>query len=338
VNLKELSAHLGLSPTTVSRALNGYSDVAESTRERVVEAAERLGYQPNMAARRLAIGRADAVGLIYPPDVGDLADPRFLEVVAGMTERFSASNIDLLIVATQRADELATYERLVQNRRIDALIVARTRLEDPRIDYLVQAKFPFVAYGRTARPQGYAWFDFDNEAGTALAVQRLIGFGHRRIAYVHAPPVLNFAGQRLAGYQRAMVAAGLAVDPACVVQSDLGRRGGLAAAQQLLALPARPTAIIVDNNLAGVGVVRALIDSGLLLGRDMSVIVYDGVPVDNLLRGTLVTSIDQPTPRKAGTQMAGMVLDLLGGKPIDQLQVLWQPVITPGTSDGPVGG
>jgi LacI family transcriptional regulator len=336
MDLKQLSRVLDLSPTTVSRALNGYAEVSEATRLRVMAAAAEHGYKPNFAARRLALQKSETVGIIYPPDVGELADPRFLEVVAGMTERFSEDGIDLLIVTTRQKDELATYARMVQGRRVDALIVARTRVEDARVEYLLETGFPFVAYGRTARCAEYAWFDFDNALGTRLAVQRLVGFGHRAIAYIQAPQLLNFAAQRFAGYQQGMAEAGLHAADAWVVPTSMSRRGGFDAMRQLLALPNPPTAVIVDNNLAGIGAVRALLDGGVSLGREISVIVYDGVPEDNLLPSPAITSIDQPTPQRAGEMLAGLMQKAQQNLALEALQVLWQPSITPGESDGPV--
>jgi LacI family transcriptional regulator len=335
MDLKQLSRVLDLSPTTVSRALNGYAEVSEATRLRVMAAATEHGYKPNFAARRLALQKSETVGIIYPPDVGELADPRFLEVVAGMTERFSEYGIDLLLVTTRQKDELATYARMVQGRRVDALIVARTRVDDARVDYLLETGFPFVAYGRTSRCAEHAWFDFDNAEGTSLAVQRLVTFGHRNIAYVQAPQQLNFAFQRLAGYRQGLARAGLAERTEWIVPSGMTRRGGYEAMCQLLALPEPPTAVVVDNNLAGIGAVRAALDSGITLGRQLSVIVYDGVPEDNLLRSPAITSIDQPTPHRAGEMLAGLMQQAQQNQPLNALQVLWHPSITAGTSDGP---
>jgi len=334
MDLKKLSASLDLSPTTVSRALNGYPDVSERTRARVVEAATRLGYQPNAHARRLAIGKADAVGLVYPPKVGDLDDPRFLEVIDGLAERFGEASMDLLIATSHHADEIVTYERLVRARRFDAVIVARTRRDDARIAYLQQQRFPFLAYGRTARPEGYAWFDFDNAAGTVLALRRLGAFGHRRIGYVHSPFELNYACQRYDGFREGLAELGLSENPAWTVPAS-GRRGGYEAVQRLLAMDERPTAIVVDNNLAGVGVARALTDHGLVPGRDLSVIVWDGVPPDQLPAGQSMTAIEQPTAYEAGRTMASMMLDVLARKPVEQIQQLWLPSLAPGNSDGP---
>jgi LacI family transcriptional regulator len=334
MDLKALSLTLGLSPTTVSRALNGYSDVSETTRARVVEAAARLGYRPNAHARRLAIGKADAVGMIYPPDIVEFAEPRFAEIVRGLTERFGEAGIDLLIATCHGANEITTYERLVRGRRFDALIVPRTRRVDLRVDFLLGQGFPFLAYGRTADPAGYAWFDFDNAAGTVLALRRLRAFGHRRIGYLHAPLELNYAHQRHEGFRRGLAELGLDENPAWTLQAE-DRRAGYEATLRLLAMPHRPTALVVDSSPAGGGAARALIERGLTAGRDLSLIVYDGVPAEHLLAGQTVTAIEQPTAAVAGHTMAAMILDVLAGKPPGEVQQLWTPALMPGTSDGP---
>lgn len=337
MDLKQLSALLGISPTTISRALNGYPEVSEATRRRVEEAAEAHGYRPNHAARRLALGKADAVGIIYPPDIVELGDPGALGVVGALTEHFNAQGSDLVIVITGRKNELATYARLVQGRRVDALIVARTWVNDARVDYLLRRGFPFVAFGRTARCADHAWFDFDNTAGAAMAVARLAGFGHRRIATIHAPLELNFAKQRFDGYRQGLHAAGLAETADWIVPSNfaLGRRGGYLAMQQLLAQPQRPTAVVVDNSLACIGAMRALMDAGLQPGRDISVIAQDFVSEADLLVMPSITSIEHADAQRVGAQLADLVIGVQQKRPLETLQVLWQPGIRPGDSDGP---
>jgi len=335
MNLKQLSDALGLSQTTVSRALNGYSDVSKATRQRVVEMAEAAAYKPNVMARRLAMGKADAIGLVYPLESTYLGDPRFVEVIEGLTTRFREEHIDVLIASAGKDDELESYQRLITAHRVDGLIVARTHLNDPRIKFLKEVKFPFVAYGRSAKPSGFAWFDFDNELGTRLAVERLVALGHRTIAYVHADLDLNFAAQRHQGFLAAMQQAGLAVHPELVVDAGFLRRKAYAMMKKLLQSPNRPTAVIVDNNLAGVGVNLALLDAGLQLGKDFSLIIYDGLPDDTLINQQDVTAVEQATPGKAGRQLAELMLAVIQGKPANQLQVLWQPHIHAGATDGP---
>lgn len=337
MNLKQLSESLGLSQTTVSRALNGYSDVNEATRERVVETAKRLGYKPNAMARRLAMGKADAVGLVYPLDALDMGDPRFLEVIEGLTDALNANDIDVLIASAGKANELKTYERLIRGHRVDGLIVARTLIKDPRIQYLRQAKFPFVSYGRTQDPSAFSWFDFDNELGCRLAVRRLVGFGHQHIAYIHASVNMNFARQRYEGFMAEMREAALPVNPDWVKEAGFAPRSGYDAMRALLAAETRPTAIVVDNNLAGVGVLQALYEAGLKVGEDCSVIVYDGVPQTVFTNHSELTFVEQATPYEAGKKLAELIQGVMQGKPLSELQVLWKPSIRAGHSDGPVG-
>ncbi|MDN7674703.1 substrate-binding domain-containing protein [Burkholderia oklahomensis] len=336
VNLKALSEALGLSRTTVSRALNGYDDVSEATRERVTKAARELGYAADPTARRLATGRADAVGIVYPFGAGDLGDPRFAEVVAGITERLGDSGRDFFIVSARPNAELDTYRRLVDGRLVDGLIVARTLVDDPRIGFLQEREFPFVAYGRTVSAKPYAWFDFDNEAGAHAAAQRLIAFGHRRIALVCAPQTLNFAAQRRAGFERALRDAGFEPDAALIRECTFTRDGGYDAARALLALPHPPTALVVDNNIAGAGAFRAIVESGKRFVDDVSLVVYDGVSRD-ISFPHKATAVLQPTGHASGRAIAELMLGVIAD-PADVAHRLASPVVEPGDTDGPVRG
>ncbi|MES2316948.1 MAG: substrate-binding domain-containing protein [Pseudomonadota bacterium] len=333
MNLKSLARTLGISKTTVSRALNGYPEVNVLTRERVLAAAKAAGYEANPMARSLAVGRTNVFGIIYPLLPSDLGDPMFLGVVGGMSAVLEKSRMNLIIAPVSPQNELPSYEQMVRARRVDGLVVSRTRVHDERIAYLVKKGFPFVAHGRTDLKQPYAWFDYDNEAGIRLACERLLGLGHQRIAMISAPLEFNFARQRRDSFLASMGKAGLAVDPLHMVDNTLDRRSGYLAMQQLLATSPRPTAVIVDNHLCGVGAVRALLDAGIDIGGEMSVIVWGSV--EDSLVGSNVTTIDQPDSDKAGATMIEMLMAVVGGEDPATLQVLWQPTLLPGATVGP---
>jgi LacI family transcriptional regulator len=331
-NLKSLASTLGMSKTTVSRALNGYPEVSAQTRERVLAAAREAGYEANPMARSLAVGRTNVFGIIYPLLPSDLGDPMFLGVVGGMSAALEARKMNLIIAPVSAQNELPSYEQMVRGRRVDGLVVSRTLVHDERIAYLVKKGFPFVAHGRTELAQPYAWFDYDNEAGIRLAVDCLLGHGHQRIALISAPLELNFACQRKRSFIASMDAAALPVDPRYLADDTLDRRTGYQAMQQLLACSPRPSAVIVDNHLSGVGAVRALLDAGIEIGKQMSVIVWGSI--EDSLAGLNVTSIDQPDANGAGAKMIDMLSALLAGTPPSDLQVLWQPVLLPGATVG----
>lgn len=335
MGLKAIAKELGLSLTTVSRALNGYPEVAPRTRDAVLAAAHRLGYEPDLRARGLALGRSDSVGLVFPMTSGDLGDTLFLSVTAALSARLSQAGLDLLIVSTAADDEVAAYRRAIRGRRVGAFVVPRTRVRDARLELLQDHGVPFVAYGRSAElAQPYAWLDFDNALGARLATRRLVGLGHRRIAYLGAPSEYNFAALRFAGYCAELADAGLAPTPALVVRDALDRRSGYAAMQRLLGLFEPAGAVLVDNHLAGVGAVHAALHAGLELGRDLSIVVYDGLGMDSVIRSA-ITAVEQPEPEQIGRALAELVLGLLDGEPPSALQQLRVPALVPGDSDGP---
>ncbi|MGM3227147.1 LacI family DNA-binding transcriptional regulator [Dickeya zeae] len=333
MSLKQIAKTLGLSVTTVSRALNGYDDVAAQTRLRVEEEARRLGYRPNTFARRLKMGRIDAVGLVFPMQPAPLSNTTFMEMVAEISHELAKQEIDLLLIADKEQADHHAFLRMIESRRVDALIVAHTLQQDPRLQYLQSVGFPFLALGRSDLPLPYAWFDFDSQAGAALATRHLISLGHRHIAFLGEHHPQSFIAQRRAGYLEALAAAGIAPRDELLRQVAPSRREGYQATLQWLALPQPPTAIVIDGSTQGEGAALALRDSGRLQGeRAVSLIVYDGLPADSLLE-IPVTAITQATRSQVGQQIAQMVSRLLMGEAPSSLQVLWQPQLRAGLTD-----
>ena len=334
MNIKTLARELGLSTSTVSRALNGYRDVNEKTRLRIEAAAKALGYKADAGARRLVRGSTEAVGIVYSPAEENLGNPQFLDMAGGLSERLQAAHFDLMLAVAKDELDLEMYDRLFRGGRVDAVVVPNTRVDDARVNYLQEKGFPFLAYGRTGECASYSWFDFDNEQGSILAVRHLVALGHQHIAYVHSPLELNFAWQRYSGFMAALQEAALDFDARWLVGPAVDRRSGRAAVQSLMALTQRPTAIVVDNNLGGIGVLRGLMDLGVTLGRDISVVVHGVIPHDSLLAGLHATMVVQPTAHSTGSCMAEMVLQVLRAPGQGPYQILRQPELLVGQTSG----
>ncbi|WP_298235363.1 LacI family DNA-binding transcriptional regulator [uncultured Azohydromonas sp.] len=335
VNLKLLAQSLGLSQTTVSRALSGYSDVSPATRQRVREAAQALGYQPDPTARRLATGRAEAVGLVEPLGTGTLGDPRFVDILGGLADGLAQAHMELLIAATRRHTELDVYRRLTSARSVDALVVADARPQDERIRFLQERGFPFVACGRSPDAAPHAWFDVDHEAGARIATERLLELGHRRIALIRACDSSRVAALHLEGHLDALRAAGLVPDPALQLESSADAAGGRETVRRLLAASQPPTALLVDNAPAAAGALRELVDRGWQPGQGPSLIVCDDVS-EALALPYPVTAVVPPGAAESGAILARLVLELLAGLPAQRLQHLAQPVLVPGATDAPL--
>lgn len=336
-SLKELSEHLGMSMTTVSRALNGYDDVSGRTRERVIETAKAMGYTANAQARRLTSGSTESIGFVMS-DVGDyFGGSSVAELLAGLTDALHKADRDLVIAATQRADDpLAPFRRLVDGQRVDGLILDQTRQKDPRVDYLLERGFPFVAFGRTGRAAEHAFLDFDGEAAFFNTAQRLIRLGHKRIAMIGANSSYHFVQLRRRGFERALAQAGLSLAPDHYQASGFNQAAGAAATHKLLNLPIPPTAIMCIDDLTALGAMAALRDHQLKAGRDISITGYNDIPTARLCDPPL-TTVSMPA-RTAGNRLAEMLLALLGGEVVDNLQELWETKLVVRESDGPLPG
>jgi LacI family transcriptional regulator len=324
VTLKDIAQRVGYSVTTVSRALAGYDDVAESTRQLILETAADMGYHPNVTARRLQRQRTDTIGFVIPTHGPRFSDPFFSELLTGIGNYSAEHELDLL-VSTQApgSEEMKTYERIVRERRVDGLLVVRTRHQDQRIAYLVDQGFPFVAFGRSDVGADFPYVDVDGRAGVRQLTQHLIDLGHRRIAYIAAPSNLMFATHRMAGYQEALAANSLALDEELVTVGELTQRSGRAAGYDLLTRALRPTAIIASNDLMALGVISAAQGLGLTVGRDVAVAGFDDVPLAEDAHPPL-TTIRQPI-YEIGRRICGMLIRLLQGEILEERHVILPP-------------
>lgn len=154
MSLKTIANNLGLSVAAVSRALNGHHDISDATRQRIQEEAERIGYRPNTHARRLKMGKSNAVGLVYPY-ASSLSNDIFFEMIGAISRKLAQHEVDFLLLADEQ-DACQGAARLIASRRIDALIVAHTCEQDARLTLLQRHNVPFLALGRSQLPQPYA--------------------------------------------------------------------------------------------------------------------------------------------------------------------------------------
>jgi len=277
MNLKELAAKLGLSPTTVSRALSGYPEVNAATRERVVAAARRYNYAPNTRAIRLATGRAMAIGHVIPIATRhEIVNPVFADFVAGAGEAYSRAGYDMVLSVVPDNDEERIYRDLKARGTVDGIILHAPRMDDPRLALLTEIGFPFVVHGRatgTALP--YSWVDVNNRRAFQRATGFLLDLGHRRIGLINGLEFMDFAIRRRAGFVDALAARGLSPDPALMATDEMTETAGYHAAHRMLDQPAPPTALLVSSMISAIGVRRAIQERGLALGRDVSVIIHD---------------------------------------------------------------
>lgn len=337
MTLKELSDILGLSPTTVSRALNGYPEVSEATRKRVAAAAREHGYAPNTRARSLATGRAMAIGHVIPiSSKHEMVNPVFGDFIAGAGEVYSRNGYDMLLSVVPDADEDDAYRSFLTKRNVDGIILHAPTLNDPRIPLLNALGLPYVVHGRSSNTDApYAWVDVNNKRAFQRATEFLLDLGHRRIALVNGLEHMDFAIRRRAGYEAALTARGITPDPDLMFAGEMTEAQGHDLTRTLLAQPNPPTAILVSSMITAIGVRRGIEELGLRMGRDVSLITHDDdlsyfrngadIPVYTATRSSV---------RDAGRKAAQMLIDIMQRCDTPR-EILLEADLTLGLSTGP---
>lgn len=332
VTISDVAREVGITKGTVSRALNGYDDIAYDTRLRVTRAAERLGYRPLSHAQAIRTGRTRALGLVLQIDSNDSARPFLAEFIAGVTQAASAHNWSVSIAAEASEDAVvAAMTRLTDEQKADGFILPRTRRNDLRVDMLRSEGIPFVMFGRTGDNTACAWHDIDGEAAMQAATQRLAALGHTRIAHIPGGSDFTYSHLRIAGYKAGLHEAGLPVDPALIGPEATTRRAGCAAAHALLNLEQPPTAIVCATDRAALGVYRAAEQRGLSIGRELSVIAYDGIPESAFATPGLTTfAVDS---HASGARLANLLIERIRGAAPEDLRELAPAMLVERGSD-----
>ncbi|NVP55006.1 substrate-binding domain-containing protein [Mycoplana rhizolycopersici] len=337
VNLKQLSELLGLSQTTVSRALNGYPEVNAETRQRVLDAVRKTGYRPNRAAQRLATGRAGSIGLVMPTADGHDSDVHFGEFLAGLGDEAVRHDFHFVINPSHPDDEEATCKRLVASGNVDALFIAYMRVNDPRIALLKSLSIPFLVHGRSiGTPLDYPFLDIDNTGAFHDATKLLVQLGHRRIALLNGPEHLAFAIRRKKGVERALAEADLALSETCVQHSAMADEHGYRGMQRFLALADRPTAVLCSSTVLALGAVRALNQAGLKIGSDVSLIAHDDVlPMLKPENFSVPLTTTRSSLRTAGSRIAKRLISRILNLETLPEQELWKAELIVRASTGP---
>lgn len=317
-NLKQLSQKLGLSQTTVSRALNGYPEVSEKTRQRVMDAARDHDYQPNSNAWRLATGQAKTIGHVVPLASHEMINPHFNDFIAGASKIYNQHGYDMLISVVEVEKEADTYRALKRDGRVDGVIVHGPLENDSRIGLLQELGLPFVVHGRTLdESHTYNWVDVNNRRAFFALTEKLIVFGHKQIALINGFENMVFAINRRQGFEEALRANGLAINPFHMISHEMTEPQGYSGMKHLLDMETSPTAVICSSMLSALGALRALNERGMKPGQDVSLACFDdclsflGVGEDRIGIAAMRSSIAD-----AGGHCAKMLIDAIanGGK------------------------
>ncbi len=333
VKIVDIAKKVNRSITTVSRALNGYDDVSPKTRELIIATAEEMGYTPNFIAQLLQKKQTKTIALVLPTFSPRFSDPYFSELLAGIGNKAAELGYDLLVSTRAPGDEeTAYYKKLALGGRVDGFIVIRTRTNDERIRLLLDKEFPFVAFGRSSFDTKHAYVDEDGYLGMRLIADHLLKLKHQRIACITSSRNFAFTKYRLSGLVEGLAQGGIEMSTSRILEGDLTQKSGYELGSQLLDHEMPPSAIIAFNDLMAFGVMSAAQERGLVVGKDVSVTGFDGIPLGEYSHPPL-TTVYQPI-YQIGAMTCGMLVKIISKCPLEKEHILLEPTLIVRQSTG----
>ena len=318
VTIRDLAQHVGISMAAVSKALNGYSDVSESTRQAVIEAARELNYTPNVHARALKSKRSYNLGVLFSDDSqSGLTHPFFSVVLESFKKEAEQSGYDITFIGHRYGQGKLTYLDHCRSRELDGVCVANTDFSVDEIQMLIQSELPLVTIDNPFPGRGCVLAD--NAGGMAQLTDYVIDRGHRRIAYIHGPSSA-VTDLRVRTFLETARQRGVEVPPEYLAQCAYNDpQSCFEATARMLGLPERPTCILVSDDFSSSGACLAARSAGLRVPEDLSVAGYDGIGYLKNYYPRL-TTVDQDADR-IGESAARMLISLIDGAPPENLTV-----------------
>ncbi|OCT16728.1 LacI family transcriptional regulator [Paenibacillus pectinilyticus] len=324
VTRKEVAELAHVSEATVSRVFNGLGPMKAATKERVLEAAKVLGYHPNAIAQSFARRRSGNLGVILPymPKVHLFSAFYFAEILSGIGEQVREQGYDMLLSLLTPDDEL-DYGRLYRSQKVDACVILGARDTESQRNSLIQLQeqgHSFCLVNQRFEGLSFLEVDADHVEGSYQAVRHLLAEGYQKIAFLNGSPQYSNSLDRLHGYEKAMLEAGLTIEPELMFEGNYSRTSGYEAAAKLWEMRDRVEAIFAANDRMAIGLMQGLRERGWVAGRDFAVIGCDNSDAAKLSDPPL-SSIGVPF-FEMGKQAARAVLARVGHGAVEhELQV-----------------
>jgi len=327
--LAEVAQAAGVHPSTVSRALGAGTGIAAATVVRVRAVADELGYRPDPAASSLRTRRSGLVGVLVPR----LTDIVLATIYEGLDAVAAEAGYQTFVANTSDVPEVRRRRlAALLDRRVDGVVLGDARLDDDLLPEIAARGLPYVLVSRRSR--GHLSVTTDDLLGGRLAAEHLLALGHERVAVVAGQPFSSTGVERTQGFRDAYAAAGLPVPDELVGHCTYDVRGGHAVARELLTARPRPTAVFAVNDFNAIGVMGALREAGLRVGRDVAVVGYNDVSLAAELPVPL-TSVASPMVQMGRTGMARL-LQRAAGQPVRSVRL--RPTLVARESSSPDGG
>ncbi len=312
MNIKQLAKKLDLSITTVSRALGGYADVSNKTRERVKKFANKYQYSPNPYASILASGKTKTVGYVLPiygTNSSVLNQGNFFQFISGMSDELLSESIQLQILfAKSEEEEIKAYKKLIIEQKIENVVLQNIKTKDKRIEILNKYKVNYVAWGKTKTNSKFSWVDLDNIGAIETIVNYLIERNHKHIAYINISEKYNFASERKNSFLKVLKKNKITFNNNYYASVKLEEpEKSFEIIKKMLQRSKKISSIICSTEFSALSAIKACNFLDLKIGNDISIITFDG-PLVRDLSTPPITAVSFPV-KELGKKAINILLN-----------------------------
>jgi DNA-binding LacI/PurR family transcriptional regulator len=318
VTIKDVAKLAGVSISTVSLVINNQAGVRDETREKVLEAIDKLNYRPNRIARGLVKKQTNSVNVIISgPEYEHFSSPLLFEVIKGIAEIINSSDYHFMLNITTAEEEIEFIENQIDNRSCDGVILWGSRMSNEKLADICNGLVPVVIIGRYLKNKVMYSVTVNDFKGGYLAAQHLIELGHNKIGFIGNLYGISSAQDRLAGYSKALEDYEIDFDQNMIVSADFYQESGYKAMKKIIPYYSKGmSAVFAASDLMALGAIEAIIEDGLSVPDDISVVGFDNMPNANLLKIPL-TTIATPI-HQIGREAALKLVKLLNKEEVEQ--------------------
>jgi LacI family transcriptional regulator len=303
LTLEDIAQLCGVSRSTVSRVINADNNVKKETRQKVLEVLQSINFQPNLAARSLAAGHTNTIGLVIPAGVSTLfVDPYFPQFIQGVATACNAHDYSVMLWLAEPEYERRMISQILHNGLVDGVVVAKTLMSDPIVNSLFESKMPFILIGRHPSLD-VNYLDVDNIQAVREAIFHLLRLGYKRIATITGPQDQISGYDRYQGYLMALQYSNQPIRSELVAEGDFTEAGGYTAMLRLI--PSKPDAVFTASDMMAYGAMRALRDANLRVPEDVAIIGFDDIPTSSRTDPPLTTI------RQSANSMGALAVEML---------------------------
>ena len=328
VTIRDVARLAGVAPSTVSMALANHVEIADETRRLVREAAAKLQYTPNFAARSMRGELQRALGVVIPHSSAHVfSHPYFMDILGGITEVANAHDF-VVILSTARDEQQgeSAYIKMLRGQRVDGVILASAALFDRHVMELAVSGYPFVFLGRYPLNPSIVAVGIDDIGGAEMMTDHLLAGGHRSIVHISGPLDHLSAADRRDGFRRALGRAGIPAKEEDLIEGDYSEASGRAAAEQVLRRRELPEAIFAGNDEMAYGALTALRGRGLRVPEDIALAGFDDLAIARVMSPAL-TTVHQPIAQ-LGAAAAERLIALVEHRALPEAQITLPVTLT----------